>query len=242
MPENLHQSMWGEGVAFIGGKEGYDVQNLMINLGLESISFRKGDAGGNAVVNTGQPITGRLEFKGINAALLATLTGGSSATGTRTRIREEALTVATDAVTASQTPIANTMRVVEQGSNNVPLKQVAASPETDEYTVSGTTITFNASAFEDGIIIMVSYFYVAGAAGETVTIDPTDLPGSFELQGSVRTKEHFADTKSDIIFYAAKCVRTSEIPLGGPVGDFGGIGFDFNIELDNSGDFLVYFP
>jgi hypothetical protein len=243
MAENLNQIMWGEGVAFIGGKEAFEVQELSINFGLSILTAQKGDAGGAISIPTGQPITGRANFLSMNAALLATLTGGSSATGTKKRIRGENLTVASNAVTASETPITNTMRIIEQGANNVPLKQVAGAPAAaDEYSVSGTTITFNTGTFANGIIIEASYFYTDGADGETVTIEPTDLPDSFELYGSIRTKDKFAGTKGDIVIYAAKCERTSEIAINSGVGNIATPGFDFNIEVDNSGDLLIYFP
>jgi len=242
MAQNLNQLLWGEGVAFVGGKELFEIQELSISFALTTLTAQKGDAGGSIVIPTGQPITGRAGFLGMNAALLATLTGASSATGTIKRIREEQLTVSSNAVTASQTPIANTMRVVEQGSNNVPLKQVSSPSSADEYSVSGTTITFNTGTFADSTVMVVSYFYTDGADGETVTIDPTDLPSSFELYGSLRTKEKFAGTKGDVILYAAKCERTSEFGLGGANGSISTPGFDFNIENDNSGDLKIYFP
>jgi hypothetical protein len=242
MAENLNQIMWGEGVAFIGGKEAFEIQELALQFGLETITGRKGDSGGNIVEITGQPITGRVGFLGFNAALMATLTGGASATGTVKRIREESLTVATNAVTASQTPIANTMRVVESGSNNIPLLQVVTPAAAGEYSITGTTIAFFAGAYGDGTVMKVSYFYTDGADGETLTIDPTDLPDSFELYASIRTREKFGGTKGDAIIYAAKCKRTGEFAFGSGIGDFTSFGFDINIEIDNGGDLLVYFP
>jgi len=243
MAENLNQIMWGEGVAFIGGKEAFEIQELALQFGLETITGRKGDSGGNIVEITGQPITGRLGFLGFNASLMATLTGGASATGTVKRIREESLTVATNAVTTSQTPITNTMRVVESGSNKIPLLQVSGAPAAaDEYQISGTTITLNTGTFSDGTIMKVSYFYLDAADGETLTIDPTDLPDSFELYASIRTREKFGGTKGDAVIYAAKCKRTGEFAFGSGIGDFTSFGFDINIEIDNAGDLLVYFP
>jgi len=244
MAQNLNQVMWGEGVAFIAGKEAFEIQELALKFGLETITGRKGDSGGNIVEITGQPITGRLGFLGFNASLMATMTGGSSATGTVKRIREESLTVATNAVTTSQSPIANTMRVVESGSLKIPLKQVSGAPAAaDEYQLSAaTTITLNTGTFSDGTIMKVSYFYTDGADGETVTIDPTDLPDSFELYASIRTREKFGATKGDAVIYAAKCKRTGEFGFGSGIGDFTSFGFDINIEIDNSGDLLVYFP
>lgn len=235
--------MWGEGVAFLDGYELFEIQELLVNFGLNALEAVKGDGGGNIVIPTNQLITGRAGFLGLNAATFAKLTGGSSATGTKKRIREEELTVSTNTVTTSQTPIVNTMRVIEEGSNKQPLKQVSGAPSADdEYQVSGTTITFNAGAFADGTTIVVSYIYSDGADGETVQIGATDLPSSFELYGSLRTKEKFSNVKGDIIIYAAKCERTGEFSMGSAVGNISTPGFDFNVEIDNPGDLEIYFP
>ncbi len=243
MAQNLNQILWGEGVAFLGGKELFEIQELSLNTGLESLTAKKGDGGGNIVIPTSQPITGRASFLGLNASTFAALTGGAITSGaTQKRIRSEELTVATNAVTTSQTPITNTMRVVEKGSAKQPLKQVTTPAAADEYSISGTTITFNTGTFSDGTKILVSYFYADASAGETVSIGPDDLPSSFELRGSLRTKELFADSKGDIIFYAAKCERTSEMNMGGSVGDISTPGFDFSIRIDNEGDLEIYFP
>lgn len=242
MAENLNQILWGEGVAFLAGKELFEIQNLSLNVGMSTIEAAKGDGGGQIIIPTNQPITGRAEFLGINASVLAALTGGASATGTYKRIRSEALTVGTDTITTSETPITNTLRVVAQGSNNQPLKQVASPSADDEYSVSGTTITFNSGAFADGTVINVSYFYNDASNGETLTIGPDDLPNSFELWGSLRTKELFSDVKGDVLFKAAKCERTSEMSFGGSIGNISVPGFDFNVRIDTEGDLEVYFP
>jgi hypothetical protein len=243
MAENLNQILWGEGVAFLDGDELFEIQELGLTFGLEVLSALKGDAGGRITEAYAQPITGRINFLGLNATTFAALTGGSTpATGNQKRIRQEELTVATNAVTTSQTSIANTLRVVEKGSAKKPLKQVSSPSSADEYSVSGTTITFNSGTFSDGTKILVSYFYADSSAGETVSIGPNDLPSSFEIRASLRTRELFGDTKADILIYAAKCQRTSEMNIGASLTDISQPGFDFEVRIDNEGDFEVYFP
>lgn len=242
MAENKNQILWGEGVVFIGGKELFEVQELALNFGINTLTAQKGDGGSQIVIPTGQPITGRCGFLGINSATLAVLTGATAASGANyKRIRSEELTVASDAVTTTETPIAATLRVVEKGANKVPLQQVASSPDAGEYTVSGTTIGFNASQFADGVKILVSYIY-ADTEGETVTFSPDTLPDSFALWGTLRSKELFGDVTGDVIIYAAKCDRTSEFGLGGSIGNISTPGFDFNIRVDTEGDLEFYFP
>lgn len=242
MAENLNQIMWGEGIAFAGGKELFDIQEITINFGITGIQFQKGDGGANVFIPTGQPLTGRAGFLGLNAALLATLTGGSTATGTKKRIRSEELSVSTNTVTASQTPIANTMRVIRKGASYQPLKQVASPANDDEYSVSGTTITFNTGAFADAVVIQVSYVYSDGANGETLTLDPNDLPSNFELYAALRTREEFSQTKADVVAYFSSVDRNGDFGLGGSIGNASVPGFDFNINNNASGDVEIYFP
>lgn len=243
MGQNLNQILWGEGVAYLDGKELFEIQELAITFGLESLQAVKGDGGGNIVIPTNQPLTGRAGFLGINAAILAELTGATTSTGTKKRIRKEQQTVSSNAITLDNTPIANTMRVVEDGALKIPLRQVSGSPAAaDEYQLSTATLTFNTGTFANGTVINVWYIYTDGADGETSQLAPGALPGAFELYGSLRTKELFGDTKDDLIFYAAKCERTSEFALGGAIGNISVPGFDFNIRIDNNGDFDVYWP
>lgn len=242
MGNNLNQILWGEGIAFIGGNELFDIQEITINFGLTGIQFPKGDGGANIFIPTGQPLTGRAGFLGVNASMMATLTGGSVAAGTKKRIRGEELTVSSNAVTTSQTSITNTLRVIEKAAGAQPLKQVSSPSADDEYSVSGTTITFNASAFADGTKIKVSYIYADGADGETLTVDPDDLPSNFELYATLRTREDFSQVKGDIIAYFASVDRTGEFGLGGQIGNASVPGFDFNINNSSPGDVEFYYP
>ena len=235
-----NQVFWGEGVAFVDGVEVFEVQELVFNFGIEVLEALKGDGGGNIRVPTRQPISGRCGFLGMNAPLFAKLTGATNATGYRKRVRGEAQTKVTNDVTLANTPIANTVRIVADGANKLPLTQVSATPQVGEYTISGDTITLNASQTEDDFLI--DYVYVDGANGLTATIAPNSLPDSFELIGTLRTKELFADSKDDIVVYAAKCERTSEFTMGSQNGQISTPGFDFSVRIDSSGDFEVTFP
>ncbi len=243
MPQNYNQILWGEGVAYVAGVKLFEIQELIINFGLNVMEAPKGDGGGNIVIPTTQPISGRAGFLGLNSSNISSLTGGSSATGTKKRIRGEELSVSSNTVTCSQTPIENTLEVIRKGSGYQPLKRVSGSPAAaDEYSISGTTITFYTGAFADATIMEVSYIYADAADGETLSFDPGDLPSSFELYGTLRTKELYTDTLADIVIYAAKCDRTGEITLGGAIGNISTHSFDFNIRIDSDGDFEIYFP
>lgn len=232
--------IWGEGVMFVNGEEAQELQEVGLNIGINTIQAPKGDGGGNITVATGQPITGRAVLGAMNPELFAVLTGASNSTGTMKRMHKETLTKATDTLTTSQTPETDTLMVIPVGANKEPLKQVASSPQVGEYSVSGTTITLNSSQPETQF--NVSYFYEDSSDGQTTSFGPDDLPDEFELWASMRAKDLWPGTKGDIIINAAKCVRTSEIALGSAVGASAKPGFDFEIRVDNDGDLKVYWP
>lgn len=241
MGQNLNQIMWGEGVAFVNGKEAFDIQELSFNFGVEVLEALKGDGGGNIRIPTNQPITGRCGFLGLNDGLFSTLTGSTTATGTVKRIRSESLTKSTNDVTLSQsTVIENTLRVVPDGTNKQPLVKVDSSPAVGQYTISSGVITLNASQTET--VFNCSYLYTDSANGETSRFGPNSLPSSFELYGSLRTKELFGDTTGDIIIKAAKCERVSEFTVGGQNGAISTPGFDINARVDALGDVEIYWP
>lgn len=158
-----NQVLWGEGVVFAGNRELFEVQNIGINFGVESIEGLKGDGGGKISVPAGSVYTGRIELLGLNAETLEVLTGATAAAGTYKRIRSEAQNKVTNDVTLSNTPVANSVRIVPAGSNKKPLKQVAAAPAVGEYTISADIITLNAGQTETAFVI--DYFYADGASG-----------------------------------------------------------------------------
>ena len=242
MATNLNQILWGEGVAFIDGVEAFEVQELALNIGMEILEATKGDGGGKITIPTQQPITGRCGFLGLNASIFSKLTGATTATGTKKRMREESGTVdnTTYTITLSQTPIADTLRVVPTGDKQKPFVRVASNPSQGEYSVSGNTLTFNSA--DAGKTMKISYIYSDTTSGETSKLSPTALPSSFSLYGTLRTKELFSDTKGDVVFYAAKCERTSEFGLGGAIGNISTPGFDFSVRIDTEGDFEIYWP
>lgn len=235
-----NQILWGEGVAFADGVELFEIQNLIVNFGVDVIEGVKGDGGGNIIVPVSQPISGRAEFLGMNPDNFAILTGASNATGRYVRVRQEAQTKSTNTITLSNTPLSNSERVIASGANKIPLKRVAATPAVGEYTISGDTITLNASQSESDFLI--DYIYSDGSNGITSTFGPSTLPSSFEMIGTLRTKELFGDTTNDLVFKATKCERTSEFGLGAANRAFANPGFDFNIRVDSSGDLIVSWP
>ncbi len=236
-----NQIMWGEGIVFVDGVEAFDVQELAFNFGVEVLEAVKGDGGGNIRIPTNQPISGRCGMLGLNGPLFNKLTGASSVTGTKKRIRSEAISkVGNDLTLAQNTAIEETLRVVASGSNNLPLTRVASSPAVGQYSFAAGVVTLNAGQTETEFV--VSYIYTDSVNGETSQFSANSLPASFALWGSLRTKELFGNTTDDLIIYAGKCERVSEFSMGGQIGAISTPGFDFSCRVDSEGDFEVYWP
>jgi len=108
--------LWGEGLMFIDGEMVPEMQEIGLNFGVENISDRKGDGGGNINVIAGQPISGRVNFLGMDPVLFAKLTGGSNAAGTLLRKRPTTIAKVTNSVTIPDaTYVANTLTITPSG-------------------------------------------------------------------------------------------------------------------------------
>jgi len=232
---------WGEGRLFLGGNQAFDVQNLGVNFGVDTIQGVRGDGGGQIIVPAGSILTARLEFAGLTPEVFNLITGATAVVGTVKRKRSNTLTKSTNDLTiADATYVENTLMVVPAGANKNPLKRVSSSPAVGEYTVSGTTITLNASQSEDDFD--VTYFYTDAANGTTSRFSQSTLPSQFEMWGSLRHYNPYDGNQNDVIIYAAKCDRISEFGFAAGNRDFALPGFDANIVVSNAGDFEKYWP
>lgn len=237
MTNDQNPFIYGEAVAFAGGEKLHEIQNGSINFGLKNIEAQKGDGGGQIVVPTNQELSGHVDFLGLTPAAFALLTNATNSTGTIKRIRRTLKTKASDAITLSNTPITNTLEVIPAGSNKSPLTEVASSPAVGQYSVSGTTVTLNASQTET--TFYVAYLYSDASNSLTSKISPDALPDEFELYLTFRGKDLYPGTKGDMVIYAAKCTRTSELTLGAGNGAHATPGFDFSIRIDSADDFSL---
>ena len=194
-----NQVMWGEGIIYKDGRELFEAQEILYNFGIEALEAAKGDGGGNIREVTRQVLSGRLGILGLNAETFGALTGATAAAGTLKRVRGESVTKSTNTLTLAQSTgiIANAIRGVPAGSNKQPLTQVASTPAVGEYSISGNVLTLNASQTESDFT--VDYIYTDSSDGTTSTLGPNDLPDSFELYSTLRTREQFSDEKGDIL-------------------------------------------
>ena len=236
MPKNKNVILYATGYAFLGDDDLFDITEAQLTLGLDVIEAQLKNS--VHTIATGQPLRAHLVAAGLNLNLLSRLTGGSVASGSKRKVDEE-LTKSADALTLTQTPEdTNHIRIVPVGANKSPLAQVASSPSVGEYSISGTTVSLNASQSEDDFRCI--YFYTDSTGGDTLSIDPDDLPSSFELFLTVPARDIFPGSDGDLIIEAAKAERTSEITIGGSKGNHQAFELDVNIRNDNNGDFKIY--
>lgn len=237
MTNDQNPFIYGEAVCYADGEKLHEIQEGSINFGLVNIEAQKGDGGGKITVPTNQEITGHVGFLGLTSAAFALLTNATNSTGTIKRVRRTLKTKSTNTITLSNSPITNTLEVIPSGSNKAPLTEVASSPAVGQYSVSGTSITLNASQSEDDFY--VAYLWTDSSNGLTSKISPDALPDEFELYLTFRAKDLYPGTKGDMVIYAAKCSRTSELSIGAGNGANATPGFDFSVRIDSADDFSV---
>lgn len=228
----LHSS----GYCYLGDDDLFDVTDLQVTLGLNIIEAQLKNS--VDAIPTGQPLSGRIQVAGMNIPLLSRLTGGTVSTGSR-KLQKETLTKVSNALTLSQTPNdTDRIRITPVAADIPPLIQVASSPNTGEYSISGTTVTLNASQSESDFLC--EYFYADASNGQTLALDPSDLPSSFKFMGAVPAKDVFSGVEGWLAIEAAKVQRTSEIVLGASKGNHTPLEFNINILNTTPGDFNIY--
>lgn len=213
------------------------VDEVGFTIGLEGVEWSKANQGGTVFDIVGQPLSGRVSWNAMNAEILAFLTGGASAAGSWNIHEQERGTIAADIVTLSATPVAGTLRLT--GKAGTAFDEVAAGPSVGEFTRSGAALTFNVGETET--TVFATYLEADGAAGQTVTIGPDDLPASFEAYLVWPGKDTFGADAQAMVLHAKKLQRSGAIDLVGSKSAGVKPGFDFHIENNLEGDVEVGF-
>lgn len=236
MPNNQAIITHSAGIIFADGYDFHHPINFELVIGWEAIEAALKD--GVYIIPTGQPVRGVITSQTMNAPLLAMLTGGTLAAGC-TRPKEERLTKAGDALTLSQTPAnTNAIRIQPVGSSVAPLIQVASGPAVGEYSISGTTVTLNASQTQTQFDC--TYLYADAVNGDKLPLDPGDLPSTFELMSAVKAEDVFPGTSGWVVFEAAKVQRNGEIVFRNGKGESNPLEIPINIYRTAPNDFIIH--
>lgn len=224
------------GFAWAGNDDLFEVSSFALNNVQDKLEVAL--KGGTYPVPIRQNHRALVTVNTVTLDLIARLTGGSVTPGS-TRPKIETLTKASNALTLTQTPKStDAIRVLPEGSSKSPLLQVSSAPSVGEYSISGTTITLNASQAEDDFT--VTYLYEDGANGETLTIAPDDLPDTFSFFGVVKAEDVFPGQKGWFVAELAKVRRDSDItPISGGT-DAQSFSFEVAVLNTSSGDIKIY--
>lgn len=230
--KNKALATYGTGQAYYNDHRLFNMTELMITNTPENVEIPLQNSVTNLPV--GQSFTARAVTSDFNIALLATLTGGTVSTGS-TRPVKETLAKVSNALTLSQTPgDVQHITITPSGASKQPLIKVSSAPAVGEYSISGTTVTLNASQTETTFVC--EYSYADAVNGETVTVDPDDLPAQFEFIGFVRAADLMPGLSGYVCAEFAKCRRTAAFTFGGSKSTHQAIEIEFVVENLVSGD------
>lgn len=226
------------GNAFVDDVDLFDILDVAVSIELQAIEAQLNS--GRHIIPTEQFIGARCVVGSWNMNLIAKLTGGTITTGASVNRVNETLTKVTNALTLSQTPEdTQHLRIVPVGSSKEPLTKVSSAPSVGEYSISSTTVTLNASQTETQFVC--TYFYADASYGETLTIDPDDLPSSFELLACAPAKDLFPDLDGNFIIEFAKCeILPGTVEISTGKGEARTLEFSVNVRNDTSGDVKMY--
>ena len=114
-------------------------------------------------------ITGKAKFANINGKTLNDLFFGQSVVAGMKKVAlDEAGTIATGAVTVTNSAQFVQDWGVRYNATGLPLTKVASSPAVGQYTVSGGLYNFNTT--ENGTQVLISYTFNAAASGVQINI------------------------------------------------------------------------
>lgn len=241
----------GIGHVYIGDRNRLeDYVNFSINLDNKVIKYPASDSYDEKSINIGRNVSGSIEFRKLTANIVNLLTGGSLASGNSQKHYNEQITVPAASpydVTLTNTPISNTnddsLLIYSKSSTGVKVywdKVTAGSEAAGKYSVSGDTVTF--AAADAGTELYADYFYEGSSDAQVISYGGSadSLPAVFTLRGVVEMQTDSGASKT-LGIYAKNCRITSGIDLGGAVQEVGSIKADFDVVVEDAGDFTLSF-
>ena len=138
----------------------------------------------------------------INA--IAQKLGKSITTGASQAPKREVLTVdGSNQVELAQTPVSGTLKVyILTGTRDLSTEQTSGTPATteNEYSISGTTITLNATSCAEDSKVVVYYEYATGSNSKTIKITADDFPSFIRITGTGVVDDDVTGTRIPITF------------------------------------------
>jgi hypothetical protein len=124
----------------------------------------------------------------VDLEFVALLTGKDMSTGAVNVPKREVLTVdGSNQVSLTATPVSGTLNIyLLSNDRDNGTEQTSGTPATtqNEYSISGTTVTLNATTAPEDTKVVCSYDYSAPATTRTMTFTADKFPGYFRINGS----------------------------------------------------------
>jgi len=185
----------------------------------------------------------RLEIPLVDLNLLAALGGDSLVTGQAQNVyKREVLTVTGGSATLSQTPLAGTNPSVYflngTRDNGTALTKTASAPTAGQYSISGTTLTFNTA--DNNKQVVVWYQHATPSTVTKFSVKATKFAKAMRLigVGIARDQVTEADVATNITFYKARPQGNFEITMSSA--DATTLSITFDLFAEKVGGDFVY--
>lgn len=153
----------------------------------------------------------------VDVEVLATKLGRSVDTGATTVNKETFLTVsASNTVTLPQTPVGSALKIYKvTNERDIGTEQTVGTPATteNEYSISGTTVTLNATTAPEGSKVFVSFDYTSGANAQNIKITANDFPAFITIRGEGLVDDDQIGQKIPVAFVIHKAKVKPEFTL-----------------------------
>ena len=128
------------------------------------------------------------EFEVFDLKWISILLGGAWSTGVVDIAQKDVLSAsATNTITLTGTPNASSLAIFKLQADNIghDAEQTVGTPGTtpNTYSISGTTVTLNATTAPEGTKFVCYYLKDSAATAETLNIKTTEFPISYEIIG-----------------------------------------------------------
>jgi hypothetical protein len=164
-------------------------------------------------------MTGKAKMARVSGQALGSLFFGLPAIAGVTQTQFGETTVVPSASPYTYTTVNHTTFVADQGvvyaSSSLPLKQVAASPTTGQYTVSAGVYTF--SSGDAGAQVLISYTYTVASSGENIAVASALIGPSITFSANLFASDPTTGKQFSALLY--NCVA-EKLAFGTKVEDF----------------------
>jgi hypothetical protein len=150
--------------------------------------------------------TFKLDMPLVDLGFLAQLTGQAITLGTANIPTREVLTVASGAVHLAATPVSGTLSVyiLSNGRDYGTEQTSGSSAVLNQYTLSGQTVTLNATSCADASRVICEYDYAAPATTNTITFTANNFPEYMKINGIGLWYDEYAGTNKTVVFEVMK--------------------------------------